>query len=134
MYLHIHFIKGVIKKLNFNLVNCRTEHIPGMYTSCVPIYNCMLSTLNSTPNVILGGNWVSHHHKFRWTFIPSQSQTYALSLLSDPWSNCDTRQFSPFKSQRFCNEQILNGKKSRESQRYEFIYINLQFTTLRCNC
>ena len=40
---------------------------------------------------------------------------------------CDTRQFSLFKSQRFCNSQLLYGKKSRESQQNEFIYINLQF-------
>ena len=40
---------------------------------------------------------------------------------------CDTRQFFVVISQLFCNGQLLYGKKSRESQRYEFIYINLQF-------
>ena len=40
---------------------------------------------------------------------------------------CDTRQFSLFKSQPFCNSQLLYGKKSRKSQRDKFIYINLQF-------
>ena len=40
---------------------------------------------------------------------------------------CDTRQFSLFKSQLFCNSQLLNGKKGRKSQRNKFIYINLHF-------
>ena len=40
---------------------------------------------------------------------------------------CDTRQFSVFKSQRLCNDQLLYGNKSRESQRNKFNYINLQF-------
>ena len=35
--------------------------------------------------------------------------------------------FSPFKSQLFCNSQLLYGKKSRKSQRDKFININLQF-------
>ena len=34
--------------------------------------------------------------------------------------------FSLFKSQQFCNSQLFNGKKSRESQQDEFIYINLK--------
>ena len=43
---------------------------------------------------------------------------------------CDTRQFPLLKSQLFCNGQILYGKKSRESQRNEFIHINLKFNVM----
>ncbi|GJZ33072.1 RNA-directed DNA polymerase, eukaryota, reverse transcriptase zinc-binding domain protein [Tanacetum coccineum] len=39
----------------------RSEHIPWDSKTCVPISKCELSTLNSASNVVLEGNWVSHH-------------------------------------------------------------------------
>ncbi|PWA39138.1 leucine-rich repeat protein [Artemisia annua] len=38
-----------------------SEHIPWDSTTCVPISKCELSALNSASNIILEGNWVSHH-------------------------------------------------------------------------
>ena len=43
---------------------------------------------------------------------------------------CDTRQISRSKSQQFYNNQLFNGKISRISQRYEFMFVNLQIPTL----
>ncbi|GJX65719.1 probable zinc metalloprotease EGY2, chloroplastic isoform X1 [Tanacetum coccineum] len=39
----------------------KSEHIPWDSKTCVPISKCELSALNSASNVVLEGNWVSHH-------------------------------------------------------------------------
>ncbi|GKA57322.1 hypothetical protein Tco_0756510 [Tanacetum coccineum] len=60
---HANFFKKLTETvLSADLVFLiRSEHIPKDSKTCVSISKCELSALNSASNVVLEGNWVSHH-------------------------------------------------------------------------
>ena len=59
------FFKRTIKNINSTSLTCSTEHIPWDDDNNVfQSSNIKLSTLNSTSNITLDGNWVSQYKRF----------------------------------------------------------------------
>ena len=86
LHPQMQFYKELLRNKISTSLTCSTEHIPRDDDNNVfQSSNIKLSTLNSTSNIALDGNWVSQYKRFKWTLNPSLQPPCAQDLLLTLW-------------------------------------------------